>query len=1601
MRCFVMQTSQYESEAKKYNCVNFFKRFKRDAESYIDYCHPAEMNFSFGNYIKKRLSNFRIILAYRNMTVENQQVRCYVALKVFTRGDKDYEEFYTGSTADEKRESLVGMRYADWDAYEKIIAEKLKAHDDPVELPDLDPYENNYIQRGSGITHTIFDTKIIESKYWLETTRSASFKDPMKVIDALLEMIDEALYADAYGFIEKSFGEAGKKILCLRPEPDPDDPKADNYYLLKLGTDEDIKAFKEEHKLGGAAPDMTELENMSVRAYPYSMLEGDKDFWWDMEKDENSNFILSPEELDIVSREIQFPLFLTGRAGSGKSTMLQYLFAEYFLRYLEHLREHPPVYISYSSNLIENAKKLAVNLYTRNHAYTKKLKEIKLSFDDDIKPHFDSSFHVFQQLVKQFIEDSVPGTVQKRFTPNHHVTYARFRDLWLKKFNKDPAAAEKFGPAVSWHVIRTYIKGWNADEYLSPELYENIGKSYKSVSDEVFKTVYDVVWEKWYSGLQDDEGLWDDQDLVRYCLAPDDDSCETCVKPKFSAIFCDESQDFTRTEIEFILQISIFSQRRVYDEKTLFKLPFVFAGDEFQTLNPTGFSWNSLRSYFTTRLIRVTMSKNVGAPDPVVLKHNYRSPAAITKLANRLQLLRQTRCGYDEKFTPQIPYHCQEKPDPVLCLSPANPLVWKELSKMGTVLIIPCSEGQSPKDFIQNSPIKDFVEFYEDGSAKSITIYNPAQAKGLEYPRVAIYGFDRLKELRIHNLQSWYSSDNPEPDTESREIEMKYFLSNAYVSATRASNKLFILTDFNDESFWTFAFASDDPLLQDQITEVNKRMIAKSKWECDNALLGFIVKGDVDDISKIGLLNLEEIARGTKARAMDLLDAGLMRQAAARYREQNNMLEVTTCEAYAFRYDRDFRQAAENFEKIQDYANALDDYWSMDADNKTELRFIVESISKLAGKTSDLRVTLSQHAIKKRVTLNEFKMDLSNLKEKLATGAEKLLDNLNSDIWSAVLNLILRNIPNTTTVNKNDLDPILNMAEELDKKYYIEVNKNELALMAFKAEEFARAVAIWEKLKARPKEFYQAQCRLLPYPANLAYREQTEDPSWMEQVVEDFRSDRNAVLEPYQRKIVARSFVAKGAKEEIPDNLMYLWTNALDLREAKEYGNLARQNGFRYAEDCIEALFIYRWGDVANAKLSHDKYISTDLNLLMETLTKIREIRTPAFLETVNKVLRLRGDGDFQEQYRRCVRDFYIFLDKKFSDIKSAKWDWLFMYEMGVLMEKRAYYVDAQKYYEWAENKTLDVDLTRELEIRWIICRIKQAKTHEDDLDKYNSTISLALDKIRDLGLTDVINPNDDHFPDFKFGRWGDIYKAVMSLPSDKQKPARPKPADMLKTGDKNKDKTEDKAEGKAEDKAEDKAGDTSETHQTDAAKPRDRGGREPLRRHRGPWNQPNQPGRKDSRGPVRKPMFRNPNKDDGVENVGILTEGMLSGNRKPDEAPQKVEIKAPLPAASESAGKEKKAGNVFTDYTLHDYRFKFNPGKDELSIKLDNDEEDLFVKIKQGNFPKDGDFALKEDGRIIKTEDESPTPFKYARDEQGITITDTENGMTFKFPRS
>ena len=896
MKFFVRATKRYLLEAKEHSCENVFRRFKDEIEGRDNYkINPRHVYF--GKYYKKPHQNFRSIFYMYDFMIGNEQVKCFLALCILKRGDAEYERFINDSADDARRAQITGLNDFDFDALEEELSQALNTGGESSGYRPLNEFEKMYIGLDTGITQEIFKDGIYESREWIDSVNSNDFSLFHMIAVAINEFIETQILSseEQFGFHEIPYGDHGEMILCAQL------PHGRNWswFLLARGNEETIRTIREKYDKDLDPQDFSHahevLATKCMRAYPLSMIEDDEDFWREMERDKNSNFILSSEELDIVQGKHKLPLFISGRAGSGKSTMLQYLFADYLLRYCQNDKVLPPAYLSYSIGLVDNAKKLSSSLFKSNHTYAEVLNDSKKSFKD-IEPLFEKVFFVFQQLVRDCIRVNNPqeDILAERFAMADHITYDKFRKLWKDKFGKTSNAEKEYGPALSWHVIRTYIKGWDSEAYCEPDDFQEIGRDSKSVSQQTFNIIYERVWKEWYEPFQKENHMWDDQDLVRYCLAPDDDSCETCAKERFSAIFCDESQDFTRIETEFILQISLFSHRKI-EQYQLEMLPFVFVGDEFQTINPTGFSWDSLRSYFTERMFFPNGSKG-GVNDPVILTKNYRSTAPIVKLANRLQLLREVRFPGKSRNAPQTTYYADTEGVPVYCLDPHDRKVWTILGQMQVALIIPCAEGQSAKDFIEKSPIKGMIDFDSNGSPKNITIYNPIQAKGLEYPYIALYGFDDLEpELKLEELKKWLKAKNPEKDSETREIELKYFLSNAYVSATRAKSQLFIISDFSETSFWAFAFFSQNNAMNKKVLEIESLMLehinsgGKSNeidWEGSSGekRLGYILEGDVGTIGLGGIIDAGEIARMTEDRGIELRDPSLMYQAAARYR---------------------------------------------------------------------------------------------------------------------------------------------------------------------------------------------------------------------------------------------------------------------------------------------------------------------------------------------------------------------------------------------------------------------------------------------------------------------------------------------------------------------------------------------------------------------------------------------------------------------------------------------------------------------------------------------------------------------------------------------
>src|SRR5690606_6133339 len=87
--------------------------------------------------------------------------------------------------------------------------------------------------------------------------------------------------------------------------------------------------------------------------------------------------------------------------------------------------------------------------------------------------------------------------------------------------------------------------------------------------------------------LINENGFWTKLSLIKYL------ENNQLVNRKYEVIFCDEAQDFTKVELEFINSISLYND---YNLENVIQYPIVFAGDALQTVNPTGFKSQVLTS---------------------------------------------------------------------------------------------------------------------------------------------------------------------------------------------------------------------------------------------------------------------------------------------------------------------------------------------------------------------------------------------------------------------------------------------------------------------------------------------------------------------------------------------------------------------------------------------------------------------------------------------------------------------------------------------------------------------------------------------------------------------------------------------------------------------------------------------------------------------------------------------------------------------------------------------------------------------------------------------------------------------------------------------
>lgn len=659
------------------------------------------------------------------------------------------------------------------------------------------------------------------------------------------------------------------------------------------------------------------LKQRCRRLYPRLLIYGYNE-WWEVQATKKANMVLSPEESMILetvrscdSNVPPYPLFVNGRAGSGKSTILQFLFAGVLKVYFQNQGLGdlgiPPIYITYNKQLLEQAKETVTEILESNPF------ELANRPLENATPNTqtDRCFNTVRELLRSLLPDSK----QQNYKPSHYMDFKKFRPRWddQRIQLRDPRAKE-LSAGIVWHGIRAYIKGLGIESF---QEYSQLSDDRKSISDDTFALIYDNGW-RWYNRICKEEHLWDDQDIALELQQCEDDHLS-----RFPAIFCDESQDFTSVELKLIQRLSRYSSCDFSSNSHLLRnIPFAFSGDPFQTLNPTGFKWGNIMTMYYEELVQ---HQSLKSTERIKLNYhelsrNYRSVSGIIRLSNLVQFIRCLLTNETETKPQNIR---DATPGPVpqgFVLDEPDHLVESRIGASRELfIIVPCEDGEEKDYWSGDEFLRSLVDKDVDNKHR---IISPLQAKGLEWERVLVYRFGEFALRKCQALCEFLQNptiENVGHISENERFLTEYFLNKLYVAVTRPRTRL-LLADSREamHKFWRFA---SDPSFKGTLLDISTSM---GDWNT-NDLGGFEVgkDGSWDENRDSPTRIADELER----QGLTDGDTDLLERARHYFGIDDDQLGQDRCSAEIAELSGDFPEAAEIYAKLNFWQSVLRCRW--------------------------------------------------------------------------------------------------------------------------------------------------------------------------------------------------------------------------------------------------------------------------------------------------------------------------------------------------------------------------------------------------------------------------------------------------------------------------------------------------------------------------------------------------------------------------------------------------------------------------------------------------------------------------------------------------
>jgi hypothetical protein len=915
----VYASREFEQKANHYGLQKKVQKLCQDIESAED-IHKVQQEI-FGTvhqYLRFNAGRYRLIGSTRR--VGDEQI--VVLLDIFDKGKK-YDDFSNEVRHKGKSENLDSLvSEAELHNYLENLQSSPEEEKRPIlpeeMLPWLEP---------PGWELDTNDIVIYESQEWVTGFR----KQQETSWGKYQALVERALSGDCEAAnnpeeIEKMPGVKlvgnGKEYILYSRITTTDSPPKQVFFLIApfngQPSEEEIEETVKKIALSSLGEacifskeiSLEELTPLARKSYPDYLL-ADEDCWFAIEKEEESNLALSAEEMRLLesvsSREADrssLPIFINGRAGSGKSTMLLYLFADYCHRKYENGANKNfkgnPLFLTYNERLLDVAKKGVSKILSSHHQFLVK-NEGEKNGESKSELNADNFFKAFQQ----FLLEMLPVEETNNFLPDNYVSFYRFQKEYKAKCNLPQA--KKWNAEICWHAIRTFIKGYSSDGLMTPEDYVNIvSKKDRTISPEGFKEIYETIWQKWYQKLAEEENYWDDQDLIRKVIKGN------YYRSDYGAVFCDEAQDFTKIELQLIMRLSLFSQ---YDlsQIPIISLPFAFAGDPLQTLNPTGFRWESVKAGFHDEIIKALDSKgqlniNMNLQE---LEFNYRSSSSIVGFINLIQLWRSVFFDLPE-LRAQKEWKKDDFPEPQKFIF-SEKFHPDELKKhvIDTIIIVPCEEG-GEKEYVENDEVLKEMFVNSENEEPLKNVLSAIAAKGLEFAKVILYKFGE-ECGKIWGSNIW----NEARSSEERPVEFEYFFNKFYVAASRAKERLFIVdTMEGDRDFWSHASSE---------AEINKFLEKSQNADVWRGNVRAIALGK--EPSEMRDDDPLAIAKELQDKGLNLRSPELMRRAKQYYNLASQTKEANLCEARALKFEDRLLEAGKAFMALQERDEARICFW--------------------------------------------------------------------------------------------------------------------------------------------------------------------------------------------------------------------------------------------------------------------------------------------------------------------------------------------------------------------------------------------------------------------------------------------------------------------------------------------------------------------------------------------------------------------------------------------------------------------------------------------------------------------------------------------------